>query len=173
MPRIQNFSSPAPASLCGAAAPQSAGAAGLARAQPRSALCAQRLHFRARSVPDGHPSPQFDTMAPKSITKVPDKLTDAEKKKVCCAQGSEGVCLTHCALPGQIKQENKAKANPKQAEAKKEKARACLLTARPLPRSLRLHSLERCQAREPQGERLREDVRLSCWALLCIMLCVD
>ena len=43
-------------------------------------------------------------MPPKEVKKTPDKLTDAEKKK--------------------IKQENKAKANPKQAEAKKEKSDA-------------------------------------------------
>jgi hypothetical protein len=40
-------------------------------------------------------------MAPKDIKKIPDKLTDSEKKK--------------------IKQENKAKANPERAAEKKEK----------------------------------------------------
>jgi hypothetical protein len=43
-------------------------------------------------------------MAPKDKAKIPDKLTDSEKKK--------------------IKQENKAKANPGQAAAKKEKSDA-------------------------------------------------
>eukprot|EP00240_Pyramimonas_obovata_P019923 CAMPEP_0118931948 /NCGR_PEP_ID=MMETSP1169-20130426/8781_1 /TAXON_ID=36882 /ORGANISM="Pyramimonas obovata, Strain CCMP722" /LENGTH=58 /DNA_ID=CAMNT_0006874527 /DNA_START=65 /DNA_END=241 /DNA_ORIENTATION=+ len=43
-------------------------------------------------------------MAPKVIAKVPDKMTDAEKKK--------------------IKQANKAKANPEKAAAKKEKTDA-------------------------------------------------
>eukprot|EP00322_Chrysochromulina_rotalis_P017266 CAMPEP_0115864862 /NCGR_PEP_ID=MMETSP0287-20121206/19421_1 /TAXON_ID=412157 /ORGANISM="Chrysochromulina rotalis, Strain UIO044" /LENGTH=58 /DNA_ID=CAMNT_0003319349 /DNA_START=359 /DNA_END=535 /DNA_ORIENTATION=- len=43
-------------------------------------------------------------MAPKDKAKIPDKLTDSEKKK--------------------IKQENKAKANPAQAAAKKEKSDA-------------------------------------------------
>ena len=45
--------------------------------------------------------PSFSTMAPKDIKKIPDKLTDSEKKK--------------------IKQENKAKANPERAAEKKEK----------------------------------------------------
>ena len=43
-------------------------------------------------------------MAPKDKAKIPDKLTDSEKKK--------------------IKQENKAKANPQMAAAKKEKSDA-------------------------------------------------
>eukprot|EP00238_Polyblepharides_amylifera_P000510 CAMPEP_0196570682 /NCGR_PEP_ID=MMETSP1081-20130531/834_1 /TAXON_ID=36882 /ORGANISM="Pyramimonas amylifera, Strain CCMP720" /LENGTH=58 /DNA_ID=CAMNT_0041887255 /DNA_START=90 /DNA_END=266 /DNA_ORIENTATION=+ len=43
-------------------------------------------------------------MGPKTITKIADKLTDAEKKK--------------------IKQDNKAKANPEKAAAKKEKSDA-------------------------------------------------
>lgn len=43
-------------------------------------------------------------MAPKEVKKIADKLTDSEKKK--------------------IKQENKAKANPAQAAAKKEKSDA-------------------------------------------------
>jgi hypothetical protein len=45
--------------------------------------------------------PFVSTMAPKDIKKIPDKLTDSEKKK--------------------IKQENKAKANPERAAEKKEK----------------------------------------------------
>ncbi|KAG1660955.1 hypothetical protein FOA52_005580 [Chlamydomonas sp. UWO 241] len=44
-------------------------------------------------------------MPPKDVKKLPDKMTDAEKKKV--------------------KNENKAKANPKLAAEKKEKNDAC------------------------------------------------
>ncbi|KAG1669786.1 hypothetical protein FOA52_001616 [Chlamydomonas sp. UWO 241] len=44
-------------------------------------------------------------MAPHEVKKLPDKLTDSEKKK--------------------IKNENKAKANPKLAAEKKEKNDAC------------------------------------------------
>jgi len=59
-------------------------------------LCLTRLSRSARL----HSNP----MAPKEIKKIADKLTDSEKKK--------------------IKQENKAKANPAQAAAKKEKSDA-------------------------------------------------
>jgi len=59
-------------------------------------------HRLARASVFRYPQlPFVSTMAPKDIKKIPDKLTDSEKKK--------------------IKQENKAKANPERAAEKKEK----------------------------------------------------
>jgi predicted nucleotidyltransferase len=66
------------------------------------------LRFRSPHSPQPPPLPRRalrdNTMAPKEVKKLADKLTDAEKKK--------------------IKQENKAKANPAKAAAKKEKTDA-------------------------------------------------
>ena len=59
-------------------------------------------------------------MAPKDIKKIPDKLTDSEKKK--------------------IKQENKAKANPERAAEKKEKNDAKRETRKVSAHSPRNHS---------------------------------
>ena len=72
-----------------------------------------RNHFRSRrflahsTKTESAVASEFAAMPPKDsgFKKIPDKMTDAEKKKK--------------------QQENKAKANPKLSEAKKEKNDAC------------------------------------------------